>query len=60
MIKQVKNKEQLNICLEIIRNNFITVADEFGLTENNCPSHTAFMTIEFIRNCVYRQEQKNA
>lgn len=49
MIKQVKNKEQLNICLEIIRNSFITVADEFGLTENNCPSHTAFMTIDKLQ-----------
>lgn len=46
MIIQVKNKEQLNICLEIIRSSFITVADEFGLTENNCPSHTAFMTVD--------------
>lgn len=46
MIIQVKNKEQLNICFKIIRNSFITVAGEFGLTENNCPSHTAFMTID--------------
>lgn len=46
MIIQVENKVQLNICLEIIRNSFITVAEEFGLTENNCPSHTAFMTID--------------
>lgn len=46
MIIQVKNKEQLNICLDIIRNSFITVAEEFGLTENNCPSHTAFMTVD--------------
>ncbi len=46
MIIQVKNKEQLNICLEIIRSSFITVVDEFGLTENNCPSHTAFITID--------------
>lgn len=45
MIKQVENKEQLNICLEIIRKSFITVAEEFCLTENNCPSHMAFMTI---------------
>lgn len=44
MIIQVKNKEQLNICLEIIRSSFLTVAEEFGLTENNCPSHTAFLT----------------
>lgn len=46
MIKQVKNKEQLNISLEIIRSSFITVAEEFGLTKNNCPSHTAFMTMD--------------
>lgn len=46
MIIQVENKEQLNICLEIIRSSFITVAKEFDLTENNCPSHTAFMTID--------------
>lgn len=46
MIIKVENKEQLNICLEIIRNSFITVAEEFGLTERNCPSHTAFMTID--------------
>ena len=46
MIFQVENKEKLNICLEIIRSSFITVAEEFGLTENNCPSHTAFMTFD--------------
>ena len=49
MIKQVENKEQLNICLDIIRISFITVAEEFGLTENNCPSHTAFMTIDKLQ-----------
>lgn len=49
MINQVENKEQLNICLEIIRSSFITVAEEFGLTENNCPSHTAFMTIDKLQ-----------
>ena len=46
MVIQVENKEQLNICLEIIRSSFITVAGEFGLTEKNCPSHTAFITID--------------
>ncbi len=49
MIIQVKNKEQLNICLEIIRSSFITVAEEFCLTENNCPSHTAYMTIDKLQ-----------
>lgn len=49
MIKQVKNKKQLNICIDIIRSSFITVAEEFGLAENNCPSHTAFMTIDKLQ-----------
>lgn len=49
MIKQVKNKKQLNICLEIIRKSFITVAEEFCLTENNCPSHTAFITMDKLK-----------
>ncbi|MBQ7115339.1 MAG: GNAT family N-acetyltransferase [Clostridia bacterium] len=46
MIIQVERKEQLNICLEIIRSSFITVAEEFWLTESNCPSHTAFMSFD--------------
>lgn len=46
MIIKVESKEQLNVCLEIIRNSFITVAEEFGLNENNCPSHTAFITMD--------------
>ena len=49
MIIQVENKEQLNICLDIIRSSFITVVEEFGLSENNCPSHTAFMTIDKLQ-----------
>lgn len=46
MIEKVTSKEQLIICLEIIHKSFITVADEFGLTKDNCPNHTAFMSIE--------------
>jgi len=46
MIERVNSKEQLNTCLDIIHKGFITVADEFGLTEENCPNHTAFMPID--------------
>lgn len=49
MIKQIENKGQLNICLDIIRSSFITVAEEFCLTKNNCPSHTAFITIDKLK-----------
>ncbi|MGN0521862.1 MAG: GNAT family N-acetyltransferase [Eubacterium sp.] len=46
MIEKVKSKEQLNACLNIIHNSFITVADEFRLNKENCPNHTAFMSID--------------
>ena len=50
MIHRVNSKEQLNICLDIIHRSFITVADEFGLTKDNCPNHTAFMHIDKLIN----------
>lgn len=50
MIKKVTSKEQLNICLDIIHKSFITVADEFGLTKDNCSNHTAFMHIDKLIN----------
>ena len=45
MIEKI-NKKQLNVCLDIIHRSFITVADEFNLTKENCPNHTAFMPID--------------
>lgn len=46
MIEKITSKEQLNICLDIIQMSFLTVANDFGLTEENCPNHTAFMPID--------------
>ncbi len=46
MIVKVDSNAQLNICLDIIHKSFQTVADEFNLTKNNCPGHTAFMPME--------------
>lgn len=34
---------------EVIRQAFRTVADEFGLTPENCPTHPSFMTAERLR-----------
>ena len=45
MIRAV-NKNELPICLEVIRQSFQTVADEFGLTKENCPTNGAFMSVE--------------
>ena len=49
MIEKATSKEQLIICLEIIHKSFITVADEFGLTKDNCLNHTVFMSIEKLK-----------
>lgn len=45
MIRSVKH-EDLPACLEVIRCSFETVAKEFGLTPENCPTHTSFMPFE--------------
>lgn len=34
----------LNECAQVIRESFETVALEFGITEENCPTHPAFIT----------------
>ena len=46
MMIKINSTDQQNICLEIIHKSFITVADEFGMTKDNCPNHTAFMPID--------------
>ena len=41
-------KEKLPECLEVIRPSFATVADEFGLTRENCPKHTSFIPLSYL------------
>lgn len=43
------DKNQLPECLDIIHKSFATVANEFGLTEENCPTHTSFMKLEKLQ-----------
>ena len=47
VISRIK-KEELCECLEVIHQSFRTVADEFGLTKENCPKHTAFLPLCFL------------
>lgn len=47
---KISDKGLLDVCLDVIHRSFITVAQEFGLTMENCPSHTAFMTIDKLQN----------
>ena len=45
MIREVK-REEIPECVSLIKKAFLTVADEFGFTEENAPRFTAFATTE--------------
>lgn len=47
MIYEVE-KEELRECLEVIHQSFRTVAEQFGLTQENCPKHTSFIPLSFL------------
>ena len=42
------NKDELLECLDVIHQSFRTVADQFGLTKENCPKHTSFIPLSFL------------
>ncbi len=45
MIKEIAEKD-IPECVKLIRDSFMTVADEFGFTVENAPRFTAFATTE--------------
>lgn len=45
MIKQI-TKENIPECVKVIRESFLTVAEEFGITPENAPRFTAFAVDE--------------
>ena len=45
MIREV-TKDDISVCVDIIRKSFKTVADEFGFTIDNAPRFTAYATTE--------------
>lgn len=49
MIRKVE-KEELPECLDVIHKSFATVAEEFGLNEINCPTHTSLMKMEKLNS----------
>ncbi len=48
-IESVNTEEQCKICVDIIRKSFATVAEEYHITMGNCPSHTAFLSLEKLK-----------
>ena len=51
MIREV-GKSELRECLDVIHQSFATVADEFGLTAESCPTNGAFMPLERLESNV--------
>lgn len=49
MLREVR-ADELNACAAMIRESFMTVAEEFGLTPGNCPTNGAFLPAERLRN----------
>ncbi len=49
LIKEITNIAELEAGALVIRNSFQTVANEFGLTKNNSPTHPAFITVDRLQ-----------
>jgi len=45
-IKEVNNRQDLENSVKVIRDSFKTVALEFGLNEDNCPTHPSLITLD--------------
>lgn len=45
MIRQIE-RDEIKVCLQVIRKSFGTVEKEFSLTKENCPGNACFMKVE--------------
>lgn len=46
MIIRRMERFEAEVCAAVIRASFATVAEEFGITRENCPKHTSFIELE--------------
>jgi ribosomal protein S18 acetylase RimI-like enzyme len=49
MIKEIVTQSELITSVDILRKSFGTVAEEFNLTKENCPTNAAFITIDKLK-----------
>ena len=45
MIRQIE-RDEIKVCVQVIRKSFETVAQEFSLTKDNCPGNARFVQVE--------------
>lgn len=43
------SESELPLCSDVIRNSFATVANDLNLTQQNCPTHTSFITLDNLQ-----------
>jgi len=48
-IREITDPAEFAASAKVIRNSFKTVAEEFGLTRDNTPTHPAFLTVRWLR-----------
>jgi ribosomal protein S18 acetylase RimI-like enzyme len=48
MIKELTTEKELEQSVTVIRQAFATVAEQFSLTPDNCPTHPSFVTYDKI------------
>jgi ribosomal protein S18 acetylase RimI-like enzyme len=54
MIRRIESPEELQECVQALREAFGTVALELGLTEANAPTNPAFVTVESLKEFLRR------
>jgi hypothetical protein len=50
VIREIAAPTEGESSVSVIRDSFKTVADEFGLTMENCPAHPSFLTIDQLND----------
>ena len=49
MIREIKEKGEFATSADAVRRSFLTVAEEFGITKENCPTNPAFIMTEHVK-----------
>ena len=48
-IQEITSDDQIEVSVTIVKEAFGTVAKEFNLTKDNCPTHPSFVTFEQLK-----------
>jgi ribosomal protein S18 acetylase RimI-like enzyme len=50
MIKNVTEKDDFKTLAKLLNDSFFTIANDFGITKENCPFHNAFIDNETLKS----------